>query len=206
MNELRWAATVDVIALGAGTRGQPSAALAHGVLVQLALWADRGGANSYPAVDTIAMPLGSNRRTVQRVLRWLESVELVRATGVSEYGTTVYALACAQPVGNVDRGRREAAPGAAQGGGLGGGVTPPDHVTTSETTAGAGAREAAPRPSTTHSPAQRAANLAGVHDALAQLRASVCSSTTRLGVDDERPATTAASTGGTSGPGGDAGA
>lgn len=183
-SDLRWALTVDLAELGASTKGAPTVVVAQAVLAQLALHADADGTNAYPAVGTIADLLHLDRRTVQRALRWLRDVGLIRPTGSSPSGTTVWALAVPA---RAPRGRHGAAPGGGTGGGTAGGMVPPNHCVTTGTTAGVGARERTPAaepeggepPDHSHTPEQRASNLQGIAAVRAHLASRLCSNATQ---------------------------
>lgn len=66
--------------------------LAHRVLQHLARRAKPDGTDAYPAIQTLAVRLGVDRREVRRALESLEKAGLIVDCGESEYGTTIWHL------------------------------------------------------------------------------------------------------------------
>lgn len=72
-------------------KGRPDSTARH-VLQSLAEHAHKDGSNAYPTLRRIRYRTGYDRSTVQRALRRLEVGGLITATGMTEYGVTVYRL------------------------------------------------------------------------------------------------------------------
>lgn len=76
--------------------------LAHRVLQHLARRAKPDGTDAYPAVQTLAIRLGVERREVRRALETLEKAGLIVDCGESDYGTTIWHLQVDDP-GPIER-------------------------------------------------------------------------------------------------------
>ena len=73
-------------------KGKPDSTARH-VLQALAEHAHKDGSNAYPTLRRLRYRTGYDRSTVQRALRRLEDGKLIAATGITDYGVTIYSLA-----------------------------------------------------------------------------------------------------------------
>jgi DNA-binding transcriptional ArsR family regulator len=74
------------------SKGKPDSTARH-VLQVLAEHAHKDGSNAYPTLRRLRYRTGYDRSTVQRALRRLTDAHLITATGVTEFGVTIYRLA-----------------------------------------------------------------------------------------------------------------
>lgn len=83
------------------------------VLIAMANYAGDDGRDAFMSVDTLVREARLSRRAVQAALRTLESDGAIRKIGVSQYGTTNYAIVMGGGEDDVAGGADSAPPGGA---------------------------------------------------------------------------------------------